>query len=336
MLRMVEIIIAPEHERIVQNAAERLGVYHCWHVLNEDGQAVFHLLTDARNAQRVVDLGQTLIEHAPETRLTVLPVELALPKEEIDLLKPAFDERQPAGASITREELRERLRRGAALNIDYGLMVILSTIVAVIGLITDNVAVLVGAMVIAPFLGPNLALAFATTMGNRKLMVEALRSLAAGLGLVIAGAALLALVWPNLPNTSEIAARTVYGLDALVLAIASGGAGVIALTGAAPMTLVGVMVAVALLPPATVLGLKLGAGQFYEAQGAAMLLLINIIGLNLAANLVFTWKGISPRRWEEKDGAIRSRWITLALLLLALGMIAGLAYRDTAWGFLDL
>ncbi len=325
-LRMVQITISPDHERTLQRAIERLEVFHSWHVSTGDNLTVYHCVTDAREVQRIVDVAQSLIEHAKETRVTVLPVELALPRQDPSALSSAYFDRG-RGASVTREELRSKLAIGARLTTDYLLMVILSTIVAVIGLVGDNVAVVVGAMVIAPFLGPNLALAFATTMGDRKMLIEALKSLGAGLGIAVAGAAGLALFWPNLPDTSEIAARTVFGIDALILAIASGGAAVLALTGAAPMTLVGVMVAVALLPPATVLGLKLGAGDWVNAEGAALLLMINIIGLNLSAKAILTWKGISPRRWAEKSGAVRSRWATVALWLLALIIVAVLAYR---------
>ena len=324
-LRLVQIAIAPEHERSLQKAVERLGVFHRWHVECEDGVTVYNLVTDARDVQRIVDIGQTLIDHAEETRVTVMPVELALPREDPSALSSAYDDKG-SGSSVTREELRSKLRQGAQLNIDYLLMVVLSTVVAIIGLVSDNVAVVVGAMVIAPFLGPNLALAFSTTMGDRKMLIESLKSLGAGLGLVIVGAAAVGFWSPGL-DTTEIAARTVFGIDAFVLAVASGGAGVLALTGAAPMTLVGVMVAVALLPPATVLGLKLGAADWVNAEGAALLLTINIIGLNLAAKAILTWKGISPRKWDEKTGARRSRWITVVLWLLALAIVAIVAYR---------
>ncbi|MEL6188133.1 MAG: TIGR00341 family protein, partial [Myxococcota bacterium] len=273
-LRMVEVALPAEHERTLKNAVDRLGISSTWREESED-LVLHHFVLEAPLVQRLVDIAQTLFEHAPGTRVTVLPVELALPAPTPEGGKLAFEDNGRTGAGITREALRKQLRQGARLDADYMAMVALSTVVAVIGLVTNNVAVVVGAMVIAPFLGPNLALAFATTMGNREMLAEAAKSLGAGLGLVVLGAAVLGWAWPDLPDTAEIAARTVFGLDALILAIASGGSAVVALTGAAPMTLVGVMVAVALLPPATVLGLKLGAGDLFSAQGAAMLLLIN-------------------------------------------------------------
>ena len=330
-LRLVEIILSSEHERTLQKAMEKLGVSHAWNFRTPEEQCIYHFVTDARDVQRIVDVAQTLIEHSEQTRVTVLPVELALPSEVASRKPLAFEERRRSSASLTREELRAKLNNGAQLDVDYGLMVFLSTVVAVIGLIADNEAVLVGAMVIAPFLGPNLALAFATTMGDYRMGVQALKTLSAGLGLVIVLSTGLALVWPNLPATHEMAARTAFGPEALVLAVASGGAAVLSLTGATPMSLVGVMVAVALLPPATVVGLKLGVGDFMSAEGAALLLLTNIIGLNLAANAVFSMKGISPRHWAEKDAAQRTRRVTFALWGAALVLVVLLTQRHNAF-----
>ncbi|GAB5388511.1 MAG: TIGR00341 family protein [Alphaproteobacteria bacterium] len=320
---MVEIIVAPEHERTMERAMERLGVSHGWHMRDSADRLVYHFVISSANLQRVVDITQTLLDHAPDTRVTVLPVEAALPAEVADSGTPAFENgKKGRSASVTREELQQKLEEGARFGRDYLLMVLFSTVVAAIGLITDNVAVVVGAMVIAPFLGPNLALSFAITMGQPRLALEAGKSLGIGLGVVVAFSAALGLLWPDLPDTAEIASRTAFGLDAVVLALASGAAGVLDLTGAAPMTLVGVMVAVALLPPAVVLGLKLGALDWEAARGAGLLLLINIIGLNIAAKVIFSLKGISPRRWDHKEAARRATCITVALWLLLLGGIA--------------
>ena len=108
-----------------------------------------------------------------------------------------------------------------------------------------------------------------------------------------------------------------------MLALASGAAAVLSLTTGLPSALVGVMVAVALLPPTATLGMMLASGQMQLAAGAALLLAVNIVCVNLSANLVFAYKGVRPRHWIEKLNAQQSAvWVglfwTVALLLLLL------------------
>ena len=200
-------------------------------------------------------------------------------------------------------------------------MVFLSTIVASIGLLKDNVAVVVGAMVIAPLLGPNLAFALAAALGDLPLMAHALKTGLAGFGLAlilaIAIGALGAFGPLNIDST-ELISRTYVDLDGVVLALTSGAAAVLSLTTGLPTALVGVMVAVALLPPTATLGMLLGAGRFDWAVGAGMLLAVNIVCVNLAANLVFMIKGVKPRTWLEKRKARQSNILTIVVWLVSL------------------
>jgi uncharacterized membrane protein len=87
---------------------------------------------------------------------------------------------------ISREELYNSIADGAKLSRVFVMMVILSAIVAAIGLIKDNVAVVVGAMVIAPLLGPNVALALGTTLGDIPLTLRSLKTNVVGVAIAFA------------------------------------------------------------------------------------------------------------------------------------------------------
>ena len=82
------------------------------------------------------------------------------------------------------------------------------------------------------------------------------------------------------------------------------------------------MVAVALLPPAATVGIMLGYGNINLAMGAVLLLAINIVCVNLACNVVFLIKGISPRTWWKKEKAKKSMrtyvimWVGTLLILM--------------------
>jgi uncharacterized hydrophobic protein (TIGR00271 family) len=122
-------------------------------------------------------------------------------------------------------------------------------------------------MVIAPLLGPNVALSLATTLGDGDLARTALKTNAVGIGLALALSVCLGLILAVDPNIHEIASRTEVSLSDVVLALVAGGAGALAFTSGVPAALVGVMVAVALLPPLVTCGLLLGSEFFQLARG---------------------------------------------------------------------
>jgi len=108
------------------------------------------------------------------------------------------------------------------------------------------------------------------------------------------------------------------GFDSVALALASGAAAVLSMTTGLPSVLVGVMVAVALLPPAATLGIMLGSGQLHLALGAGLLLAVNLVCVNLAAKLVFLVKGIRPRTWWQKEKARQSMTTYLVIWVFSL------------------
>ena len=98
-----------------------------------------------------------------------MPVEAALPRK-----KEAEKSKQGKRTGTSREELYHVIEQNAQIDLNYFLLVILSSIVAAVGMLENNIAVVIGAMVIAPLLGPNIALAFGTVLGDSKLMLRAL------------------------------------------------------------------------------------------------------------------------------------------------------------------
>lgn len=187
------------------------------------------------------------------------------------------------------------------------MLVVLSTIVAAIGLIESNVAVVIGAMVIAPLLGPNLAFGLGTALGDISLMRKSALTTSAGISLAVALSVVIGIFWPFDVSSPELAARTNVWLDSVALALASGAAAALSLTTGLSSVLVGVMVAVALLPPAVTLGIMLGLGNINLALGAGLLLAINVVCVNLAIKVVFFLKDIRPRTWWEKRKP-NARW----------------------------
>ena len=286
---------------------------------NEEGRQAMRILLQDEMVQSALDALQSVVSSYPASRIIVFPVETTLPlPEEARPKKKA--------TSTSREALYDTVSKDIKLNSNFIFLVILSTVVAAIGLIENNVAVVIGAMVIAPLLGPNLALGLGTALGDVDLMRKALKTNLVGVSLCISLSILIGLLWPFDINSPELLARTNVGLDSLALALASGAAAALSLTTGLSSVLVGVMVAVALLPPAATFGLMLGHGQYQLATGAVLLLIANVVCLNLATKTVFWFKGISPRTWWQKEKAKRAMriyilvWLTGLLILAVLFM----------------
>lgn len=313
-LKLLQVTAPIAAQKNIQKIAEKEGVIAFHKECDtEDDHAVFSLLTDSTHRQALVDMLQELASLSPKFRINILPVDTTIPNA------------STTGASDTREELKAKMAQGALLDFNYLLLTFLSTVVALIGLLQDNIAVVIGAMVIAPFLGPNLAFAFATSQGNSGLMFYGFRTGTVGVGFACLIAFGFGFFWSGVPDSGELMARTNIGLDGVALAVASGVAGVLSLTSGLSMTLVGVMVAVAILPPAATFGFMLGAGEFKLAYGALLMVSVNIVCVNLSGLLVFLAKGISPRRWFEKRmakpfvyGGIVIWSVLLAILIFAI------------------
>lgn len=281
-------------------------------IAGEDGMQWMRMLVNDDKLQSALDNLQNILGAQPTARVTVLSIEASLPKPDEEQRK------QEDSAIAAREALYEGVEKSAQLDFNFAVLVILSTLVAAIGLIKNNIAVVIGAMVIAPLLGPNLALSLGTALGDIALMRKSAKTLSAGILLAVAISASLGTLWPCDLSSVELMSRTEAGLDSIALALASGAAAALSLTTGLSSVLVGVMVAVALLPPAAALGLMLGGGDINRAIGAGLLLAVNIVCVNLASKIVFFLKNIHPRTWLEKEKAKRAMVVYILVWLFSL------------------
>jgi uncharacterized hydrophobic protein (TIGR00341 family) len=327
-MKLIEVVAnAGDLHTLASFIAEQHGALDYWvGQIEEDQRQSIRMLVADENRQAVLDNLQELMGESENARIVVLPVEAVLPRPEQAADSAENGDRGgKKAAGATREELYNQIEKGTRLDTNFIVLVVLSTVVAGIGLLENNIAVVVGAMVIAPLLGPNLALAFAATLGDRVLMRDSLLTSLAGLGMALMLSLAIGWAWPLTAPGPEVLARTHVGFDGVVLALASGAAAALSLTSGVASALVGVMVAVALLPPTATLGMMLASSHKEFAAGAALLLAVNIVCVNLSATLVFLFKGVRPRTWIEKRKAQQSAaWIglfwTAALVMLSLAV----------------
>ncbi|MFO8133367.1 MAG: TIGR00341 family protein [Thermoplasmatota archaeon] len=283
--------------------------------------------TEAESALEILEDAYSRYDHF---RVVILKVEATLPRPNLEEKEEKGEETAEEKAERTRisvEEIYQSTAEAARISPVYVVLVMLASIVAAIGLLYDNVAVIIGSMVIAPLLSPNMALALATTLADSKLARESLFSGVSGYLLALAVGVLfglLASMIPGLsidPTAAEIASRVNINLMYVLLAFSAGVAGSLSVTKGVAQALVGVMVAVALLPPIVAGGLLLGSRLWADAVGALLLFGVNVVCINLAGVTTFLAQGINPRSWWEQKKARRTTMTALLIWLTVLAVL---------------
>jgi len=238
-----------------------------------------------------------------------------------------------------REEVQAQLRDSSHPDFDFFLLVLLSSVIATLGLLVDSPAVIIGAMLVAPLMSPIIGLGLASIRGDDRLARDAFAALLRGAILSILISFLLTWVNTFMPFTDlqadqlpkEVLARTQPSPIDLVIALAGGLAAAFAL--AMPnisAALPGVAIATALMPPLSTVGIGLAFKRWDVAGGAFLLFSTNAVAIAFAAMLVFFVLGFT-RRDVQKSGYLwgmpRSLVVSAAVTALMLGPLTYLSVQ---------
>ncbi|WP_338461965.1 DUF389 domain-containing protein [Synechococcus elongatus IITB7] len=235
------------------------------------------------------------------------------------LLKTIFTPRRsPSDIDRVCRELERNIRRSSGLTQSYLFLVVTSASVATLGLLANSVAVIIGAMLIAPVLQPLRGLALAGANGSLRLLKRA------GLSLIVAIVVAITLSWflgrlVALPEYgSEVLARTNPNLLDLGVAVVAGSVAAYAsVKHNLSDAIAGTGIAVALMPPLATVGLTLAQGDWQASGGAMLLFLTNVVGIILAAIVTFKLMGVT--RQKTSRGLYLSLFLT-SLLSIPLGL----------------
>ncbi|MEX2467920.1 MAG: TIGR00341 family protein [Gemmatimonadota bacterium] len=329
-LRLLEVIVPRDALPELTEELANDGVLGVWNSEVGDARALVRVLVHAEGTEGLTDKLVSRFSEDPDFRMMLFMVEATLPaveeEEEQEQEQPAPHKRK-GPLRISREELHHDLSDAARISPVYLTTVALSTLVAAVGLLNSSVAVVIGAMVIAPLLGPNVALSLASTLGDVDLARKALKTNIAGVGTALTLSVVVGLLLPVDPTVQEIASRTSVGLGDIVLALSAGAAGTLAFTQGLSAAVIGVMVAVALLPPLVAAGLLLGSGNLDLAYAAFLLVAVNVACVNLAGVVTFLAQRVQPRTWWETERAKKAAkiavasWIGMVLFLVLLVLL---------------
>jgi len=222
-------------------------------------------------------------------------------------------------------ELREAMSDSAHPGVNYFVLIVLSCIIATLGLLLDSGAIVIGAMLVAPLMSPILGFSLGMVLGDVRLIRLSIEAVFKGVASAVIIAAFIGVFSPFKDLTGEIMARTQPTLLDLVVALASGMAGAYALARKdVSAALPGVAIAAALMPPLGVVGLGLSLGSAQVAGGAFLLFITNLASISLAGVLIFMLLGIRPETWQpEARQRVRRGLIGFALLLLVVAIPLG-------------
>ena len=214
--------------------------------------------------------------------------------------------------------LMEEIEGKARWSFDFAALMSMATMIASLGLLANSVAVVIGAMLVAPLMMPLIGSGLALVQGNWPLWSRSIKAVVFGFlaaMLIGLGSGLLAR-WTGFTMTDELLARGKPTLLDLGIAFVSGVAASYCL--ARPKlsgALAGVAIAAALVPPIATVGISAGLGQYSNATGAALLFGTNVVTVILGAAVNFWFAGLRGRG----EGGEWRRRILIILMLACIG-----------------
>jgi uncharacterized hydrophobic protein (TIGR00271 family) len=222
------------------------------------------------------------------------------------------------------DQLCGELLQDAQLNLNVLALTISSCIIASLGLLMNSVAVIIGAMIIAPLILPLRGLAISLIEADLEGANESLNTVLYESLAAVAVSWLLGRIFalPASEFGTEILARTQPNLADLFVALTAG-----AISGFARIrpqisdALAGTAIAVALMPPLCVVGISLSQGAWRAGGGALLLYGTNLLGITLACMLVFAWGGYYA---DGKKVRRAFRWSSSILVLLIIPLFTSL------------
>jgi uncharacterized hydrophobic protein (TIGR00271 family) len=220
---------------------------------------------------------------------------------------------------VTIAALNRLLWRESVPSLSFFVMLSLSGVISTLGLLAGSTATVIGAMIIAPLMGPIIGMAYALAIANRRLFKRATLTMAAGVLATVLSAMLICRLIGLRTLNSEIMVRTAPTLIDLGVAIAAGAAGAFAksrrhVADAFP----GVAIAVALVPPLSVIGIGLALALQSVWSGALLLFVTNLTGIIVSGILVFLWQRYGSLQRAQSGLAVS--FIILAVLGIPLGI----------------
>ncbi len=210
----------------------------------------------------------------------------------------------------------------------YIFMTAMSAGIAILGMLLSSPAVVIGAMLLSPLMGPIMGAGFAMAIGDFRWLHRSGLALAVGTLVAILFCALIVLLSPLQTVTEEIAARTRPNLFDLAVALFSALAGAYAMIKGREGTIVGVAIATALMPPLAAVGFGLATANWTVFGGALLLFFTNLMTIALTAAAMARLYGF---RTSLSSRSTMVQSLVMAVLFIGLAIPLGFSLQQIAW-----
>lgn len=271
-----------------------------------------------------VNLGPALMEEDPVSGPAKETIRVDHLRKEKELGK-SIGKRIPFFSYATEDRFKDlftALHEDAQINNSYLVFMVLSTLLATVGLYLNSAAVIIGAMILAPLMAPLVSISMGVLRANNSLFWNAFEKTMVGVVIALLSAALASMLFPYKAITPEMLGRLNPTLPDLFVAIFSGIAAAYARSyKEIAQNLAGVAIAVALVPPLAVAGIGIGRGDLHFFLQAFLLFSTNLVGIVLAATLTFRVLGYSPMVRSKRGVGVFV--LLLAMITVPLSLSSG-------------
>ena len=231
-------------------------------------------------------------------------------------------------SGVNYAEVIDNVRADAGWSAHFAVMTLLSGGIAILGLLLSSPAVVIGAMLLSPLMGPIIGAGFGLATFDTAEMRRSLLALIAGTLLAVGFCALIVVLSPIQVVTSEIAARTRPNLFDLLVALFSGLAGTYAMIRGRHGAIVGVAIATALMPPLAVMGFGIATANWTVLRGSSLLFFTNLMTIASAAAALARLYGFAT---DLSPHQTRLQVAMLVGTLVLLSLPLGLSLKKIAW-----
>ncbi|WP_336024690.1 DUF389 domain-containing protein [Halobellus salinisoli] len=346
-MRLVQLLLAEEDTERILSILDDEGIdYLLFETAGSDGEGVDGdksvdgdvLVEFPLPDQAVEYVEDRLGEAGIEQRYVITLAAESARTERFAELEDRFITGTEEGDSISPAELRTTALNLHPDPLPYYSMTVVSALVAVAGLLVDSAALVVGAMVIAPQVGSALTASVGATIGDWEMLDDGVRAQLLSLSLAVLGAAAFGValqftgfVSPtvDVETIAQVGERTSPGLLTLAVGLAAGIAGAVGLATALPVSIVGVMIAAALIPAAAAVGIGIAWSEPGVAIGASVLLVANLVSVNVAGFATLRAFGYRSADTDTSSGP-RLGPVLLALALVAAVLASGALFTAQA------
>jgi uncharacterized hydrophobic protein (TIGR00271 family) len=220
-------------------------------------------------------------------------------------------------ADVDHKDVIKELYSRTEMTGSYIAALVFANLIALLGLLSNSVAVVIGAMLISPLMGPIFSLGLSFAMGNLILARKAGRIIAISVLVTVVAAAFFTVISPLKEATAEILARTHPNIYDLLVAIFAGAIGAIALCTRKNylFTTTGIAIATAVIPPLSVVGYGIGTLQLGMAMGGFLLFFTNLVAIVISSDIVFMLLRFRSSMVEESKYPLRFRLKILGVTL---------------------